>query len=107
MIASIKDNDELQMNTYCDGEFDPASAIAFERRMAGDESLKARYNRALSLRRAVRSLPQYEMPPGLQARIKSILEAARSGQPQRPAQARRLGPRSCAVRAVAAAAGFG
>jgi len=58
MIASIKDNDELQMNAYYDGELDPASAIEFERRLAGDESLKARYDRLLSLRRAVRSLPQ-------------------------------------------------
>jgi len=29
MIASIKDNDELQMNAYYDGELDPASAIEF------------------------------------------------------------------------------
>ena len=56
MIASIKDNDELQMNAYCDGELDPASAIDFERRLATDGSLKARYDRLLSLRRAVRSL---------------------------------------------------
>jgi anti-sigma factor RsiW len=83
MIASIKDNDELQMNAYCDGELDPASAIECERRMADDESLNARYNRALSLRSAVRSLPQYEMPPGLQARIKSTLDADRPGQARR------------------------
>jgi len=107
MIASIKDNDELQMNAYCDGELDPASAIEFERRMAGDESLKARYNRALSLRRAVRSLPQYEMPPGLQARIKSTLDADRPGQARRPAQAGRLRHRSWSFQALAAAAVFG
>jgi len=59
MIASIKDNDELRMNAYCDGELDPVSAIEFERRLADDESLKARYDRLLSLRRAVRSLPQF------------------------------------------------
>ena len=40
MIASIRDNDELQMNAYCDGELDPASAIEFERRLADDETLK-------------------------------------------------------------------
>ena len=60
MIASMRDNDELQMNAYCDGELDPASAIEFERRLAGDETLKAQYNRLLSLRRTVRSLPQYD-----------------------------------------------
>jgi len=77
MIASIKDNDDLRMNAYCDGELDPVSAIEFERRLADDESLKARYDRLLSLRRAVRSLPQFEMPPGLQARINSVLDAER------------------------------
>jgi len=61
-LHSIKDNDELADDAYYDGELDPASAIEFERRLAGDESLKARYDRLLSLRRAVRSLPQFEMP---------------------------------------------
>jgi anti-sigma factor RsiW len=113
MIASIKDNDELQMNAYCDGELDPASAIEFERRLADDESLKARYARLLSLRRAVRSLPQYEMPPGLQARIKSTLDADRPSQADRPGQTghpvqmRRLSHRSWSFQALAAAAVFG
>jgi anti-sigma factor RsiW len=107
MIASIKDNDELQMNAYYDGELDAASAIEFERRLAGDESLKARYDRLLSLRRAVRSIPQFEMPPGLQARINSALDADRSGQAGRPAQAGRLTRRSWSFQALAAAAVFG
>jgi anti-sigma factor RsiW len=113
MIASIKDNDELQMNAYYDGELDPASAIEFERRLADDEFLKARYNRLLSLRRAVRSLPQYEMPPDLQARINSALDAERPGQADRPGQAgrpaqmRRLSHRSWSFQALAAAAVFG
>jgi anti-sigma factor RsiW len=101
MIASIKDNDELQLNAYCDGELDPASAIEFERRLANDESLKARYNRLLSLRRAVRSLPQFEVPPGLRARINSKLDADRPGQAARPR------PRSWPFQALAAAAVFG
>jgi anti-sigma factor RsiW len=101
MIASIKDNDELQLNAYCDGELDPASAIEFERRLANDESLKARYNRLLSLRRAVRSLPQFEVPPGLRARINSKLDADRPGQAARPR------PRSWSFQALAAAAVFG
>ena len=101
MIASMRDNDELQMNAYCDGELDPASAIEFERRLSGDESLKARYNRLLSLRRAVRSLPQYGVPSGLQARIQSALDA------DRPAQAGRPRQRSWSFQALAAAAVFG
>jgi anti-sigma factor RsiW len=107
MIASIKDNDELQMNAYCDGELDPASAIEFERRLADDEPLKARYNRLLSLRRAVRSLPQYEVPPGLRARINSKLDADRSVQVGRPVQAGRTRQRSWSFQALAAAAVFG
>jgi anti-sigma factor RsiW len=101
MIASIKDNDELRMNAYCDGELDPASAIEFERRLADDESLKAQYDRLLSLRRAVRSVPQFEMPPDLQARINSALDA------DRPGQAGRLTRRSWSFQALAAAAVFG
>ena len=107
MIASIKDNDELQMNAYYDGELDPASAIEFERRVADNETLKARYNRLLSLRRAVRSLPQHAMPPDLQARINLALDADRPGQAPRPAQAGRLTRRSWSFQALAAAAVFG
>src|SRR6266699_1879833 len=107
MIASIKDNDELQMNAYYDGELDPASAIEFERRLATDGSLKARYDRLLSLRRAVRSLPQIEMPLGLQDRINSALDAERPGEAGRPVQAGRLTRRSWSFQALAAAALFG
>jgi anti-sigma factor RsiW len=107
MIASIRDNDELRMNAYCDGELDPASAIEFERRLAEDESLKARYDRLLSLRRAVRSLPRPELPPGLLARINSKLDADRQGQTDRPGQLVRLRQRSWSFQALAAAAVFG
>ena len=107
MVASIRDNDELQMNAYCDGELDPASAIEFERRLAGDETLKARYSRLLSLRRAIRSLPQPDLAPGLQARINSKLDADGSGQVGRPGQVGRLRQRSWSFQALAAAAVFG
>jgi anti-sigma factor RsiW len=113
MIVSIKDNDELQMNAYCDGELDPASAIEFERRLTDDENLKARYNRLLSLRRAVRLLPKFDLPPGLEARIKSTLDADRlgqrdrCGQADRPGQLVRLRERSWSFQALAAAAVFG
>src|ERR1700704_4129859 len=107
MIVSMKDNDELRMNAYCDGELDPASAIEFERRLADDESLKARYDRLLSLRRVIRSLPQHEVPPGLRARIKLKLDADRSGRAGRPGQVARLRQRSWSLQALAAAAVFG
>jgi anti-sigma factor RsiW len=101
MVASLRDNDELQLNAYCDGELDPVSANEFERRLAGDEALKARYNRLLSLRRAVRSLPQIDLPPSLQARIQSRLDA------ERPSNVTVLRPRSWSFQALAAAAVFG
>jgi anti-sigma factor RsiW len=107
MIASIKDDDELQMTAYYDGELDSASAIEFERRLTSDVSLKARYDRLLSLRRAVHSLPQYELPPGLRARIEARLDAERPGEAGRPAQAGRLTRRSWSFQALAAAAVFG
>jgi anti-sigma factor RsiW len=75
MIASLKDSDELQLSAYCDGELDPVSANEFKRRLASDELLKAQYTRLLSLRQAVRSVPQLEMPAGLQERIQKRLDA--------------------------------
>jgi anti-sigma factor RsiW len=105
MIVSLKDNDELQLNAYCDGELDPASAMAFERRMAGDAALRARYDQVMSLRGAIRALPQTELPPGLQARIQSALNADRPVAAQSPA--RPLRQRSWSFQALAAAAVFG
>src|SRR5260370_25351797 len=113
MIASMRDNDELQMNAYCDGELDPASAIEFERRLAGDETLKAQHDRLLSLRRTVRLLPQYEVPAGLQARIQSALDADqprqgdRPGRSRRPVPARSRPPRSGSLQALSPAALLG
>jgi len=75
-MALLKD-DELLLNAYFDGELDPVSAREFERRLESDEPLKARYDRLQKLQRAVRSIPQAEMPPGLQARIQSRLDAER------------------------------
>jgi anti-sigma factor RsiW len=98
------------LNAYCDGELDPVSAVEFERRLADDESLKARYNRLLSLRRAVRTLPQYELPPGLQARINAALDAEdadRLERAVRPGPAGRLRQRSWSFQALAAATMFG
>jgi len=101
MIASLRDNDEFQLNAYCDGELDPVSVNEFERRLAMDEALKSRYNRLLSLRQAVRSLPQADLPPGLQARIQSRLDA------ERPSNVTVLRRRTWSYQALAAAAVFG
>src|SRR5258708_10625611 len=81
--------------------------------MDEDESLKAQDDRLLSLRRAVRSIPQYDVPPGLRARIKSTVDADRPGQAGGPGQAGRMRQaggtrqRSWSFQALAAAAAFG
>jgi anti-sigma factor RsiW len=101
MVASLRDNDQLQLNAYCDGELDPVSANEFKRRLASDELLNAQYTRLLSLRQAVRSVPQVDVPVGLQARIQSRLDA------ERPSNVRILRQRSWSFQALAAAAVFG
>ena len=101
MIASLRESDELQLNAYCDGELDPASANEFERRMANDKTMKARYDRLLSLRQSVRSLPQFDIPAGLEARIQARLDAERSSN------VTVLRRRSWSYQALAAAAVFG
>ena len=75
MSAPLQDNDELQLTAYCDGELDPAAAGEFERRLAADGLLKARYARLMSLRQAVRTLPPADVPADLQARIQARLKA--------------------------------
>ena len=70
MAASLTDNDELQLNAYCDGELAPVRASEFERHLANDPSLQAHYARLLSLRQAVRSVPQLEMPAGCKSEFK-------------------------------------
>jgi anti-sigma factor RsiW len=106
MIASVTDNDELQLNAYCDGELDLASTAAFERRLAEDETLRAQYTRLMSLRQAFRSFPQSEMPAGLQARILSKLDAAEDAA-ERPSRVTAFRQRSWSLQALAAAAVFG
>jgi anti-sigma factor RsiW len=101
MVGSLRDNDDLQLNAYCDGELDPVSASEFERRLASEPSLKARYDRLSSLRQAVRALPQIDVPAGLQARIQAKLDAERSSN------VTVLRRRSWSFQALAAAALFG
>jgi anti-sigma factor RsiW len=101
MIASTKDSDELQLSAYCDGELAPVSASEFERRLANDPSLQAQYARLLSLRQAVRSVPQLEMPAGLQERIQKRLAA------EFPSNVTILRRRNWSFQALAAAAVFG
>jgi anti-sigma factor RsiW len=75
MAASLQDNDELQLTAYCDGELDPVAAGEFERRMAADDKLQARYARLMALRKAMQALPQADIPSDLQARVLARLNA--------------------------------
>jgi anti-sigma factor RsiW len=104
MIESLQDNDELQLTAYCDGELDPIAAAEFERRLAADEALKARYARLMALRQAVRALPQIAVPADLQARIQARLKAETE---QRPNNVTVLRRRNWSFQALAASAVFG
>ena len=111
MAASLRDNDELQLTAYCDGELDPAAAGEFERRLAADALLKARYTRLMSLRKAVRSLPQADMPSDLQAKIQARLKAeterSTAERPSNVSNVTVLRRRSWSFQALAASAVFG
>lgn len=74
MTAPRREDDELQLSAYCDGELDAASASELRRRMARSASLMVRYQRLVSLRKAVRCLPEFGMPSNLATRIQSQLD---------------------------------
>jgi anti-sigma factor RsiW len=108
MVVSLRDNDELLLTAYCDGELDPAAEAEFERRLETDESLKARYSRLMSLRQAVRALPLADMPSDLQARIQARLKAeAERSHSERPNNVTVLRRRSWSFQALAASAVLG
>jgi anti-sigma factor RsiW len=111
MAASLRDNDELQLTAYCDGELGPAAAGEFERRLAADALLKARYARLMLLRQAVRSLPQADMPSDLQARIQARLKAeterSNTELPSKVGNITVLRRRNWSFQALAASAVFG
>jgi anti-sigma factor RsiW len=108
MSASLQDSDELQLTAYCDGELDPAAAGEFERRLAADELLKARYARLMSLRQAVRALPRADLPSDLQARIQTRLKAeTQRPNTERPNNVTVLRRRNWSFQALAASALLG
>jgi anti-sigma factor RsiW len=104
MIESLRNNDELQLTAYCDGELDPVAAAEFERRLAADDGLKARHARLMALRQAVRAVPLAQVPSDLQARIQAKLKAETA---QRPSNVTVLRRRSWSFQALAASAVFG
>jgi anti-sigma factor RsiW len=103
MSASIDDDEDMLLQSYCDGALDPASAADVERRLAADGTLQARRDQIMALRRALRSLPQDEMPQQLLARVSAAVDSATDTtvNTERPRQ------RSWSWRAMAASAMIG
>jgi anti-sigma factor RsiW len=72
-MTAFPDDDDLRLHAYLDGECDPDAARAFERRLAGDEALRLRYEQMLALRKVLRAIPQEEMPETLRARVSAAV----------------------------------
>ncbi len=64
------DDPFLLVHAYCDGELDPANALALERRMAEDPRLAAERDRILALRSAMGRLRNHSVaPPALRGKV--------------------------------------
>jgi len=68
-MTDSSDDPILLVHAYCDGELDPANALALERRMAADPRLAAERDRVLALKQAMARLKPTTAPPALRARI--------------------------------------
>jgi anti-sigma factor RsiW len=63
MTQAPPDDPFLLVHAYCDGELDPANALALERRMAEDPRLAAERDRIAALKRAMARFKPVAMPP--------------------------------------------
>jgi len=69
-MTDASDDPILLVHAYCDGELDPANALAFERRMAEDPLLAAERDRIMAFKSAMAKLrPAGVAPPALRARV--------------------------------------
>jgi anti-sigma factor RsiW len=68
-MTDASDDPILLVHAYCDGELDPANALALERRMAADPRLAAERDRIVALKRAMTRLKPAAAPPALRGRI--------------------------------------
>ena len=78
MSQSPLNQDDGLLQAHIDGELDPASAAAFEKRLATDPGLRARYDSLLSLRRLLHAVPRDEVPLD---RLRKRIDAAMEKQP--------------------------
>ena len=70
-------NDDLMLQAYLDGELDPAAMLQFEQRLADDAALRAQLAQLKTLRAALRSLPQADMPKSLRVRVTAAVDKPR------------------------------
>jgi anti-sigma factor RsiW len=69
-MTEAADDPVLLVHAYCDGELDPANALALERRMAEDPRLAAERDRILALKRALAKIKPVALPsPALRGRV--------------------------------------
>lgn len=65
----MNDNDLLLIQAYIDGELDAASALAFEQRLAANQTLAETCDYYRTIQQATRRLPAAEVSSSLRARI--------------------------------------
>jgi anti-sigma factor RsiW len=69
-MTTGSDDPFLLVHAYCDGELDPANALALERRMAEDPRLAAERDRIVALKRAMGRLKSAPVAPAaLRAKV--------------------------------------
>ena len=85
-----EDQDALLINALADGELDASSALALEKRLAGEPELAKRYAAVVALRRTIREKIEPETAPaGLRDRVSALAaaDATREAAPRRQAHA--------------------
>jgi anti-sigma factor RsiW len=68
-MTDVSHDPILLVHAYCDGELDPANALALERRMAEDPRLAAERDRVVALKHVMAKLKPSAPPPALRPRI--------------------------------------
>ena len=97
MTSSTRNDDIERLNALADDELDLASAAALKRRLEFEPELRSRYEAVLSLRQAIRTIPNDDIPSDrLLAKAISTIDKSQAG--------RRVSWRSLAAAALLGAA---
>jgi len=76
-MTDASDDPILLVHAYCDGELDPANALALERRLAEDARLAAERDRVVALKSAMAKLKPAAAPLALRGRIEKAVGVRR------------------------------